>query len=258
MAKNRFTQTARLAQIRQELLKAEEVSITKLASKFNVSRMTACRDLDMLESMGEIVRTHGGGASAKKLTFEFAFRDRQNKNDKQKDLIAQRAIEHVKDGDVIVLDTGTTTLQIARKLIGKRKITIITTSLAIISEIQFDKDIEAVLLGGFLRAGLPDVHGPLTERDMDFFRPDIAFMGADAIDENGSTYTVDLRIVNLDRKMAGNSKKTIVVADSSKFGKTAMCKVFDGKDYNLIITDSELDKKVVKYFAKQNIEIETA
>jgi DeoR/GlpR family transcriptional regulator of sugar metabolism len=252
----KFSKIRRLEAIREELTKADEVIVEQLARKFNVSSMTIHRDLEFLESQGDVVRTHGGATSAKRLTFEFTFRDKRNKNCNKKSLIARHAIEHIKNGQVIVLDTGTTTLAMAQELNGKRKIKLITTSLAIVSELQFSPDVDVVLLGGFLRRGSPDIHGPLTEQNIDQFRTDIAFMGADAIDNSGNTYTNDLRVVSLDQKMAQNAKEVIIVADSSKFGNSAMCRVFGPKEYDLIITDSQADGKIIKQLNERGIGVE--
>lgn len=253
---SKMSQVQRLDFIRGELMKAEEVSIEKLAAEFNVSEMTARRDLGVLESKGEVIRTHGGAALAKKLTFEFAFRDKQNKNRQQKHRIAKKASEYVNDGDVVILDTGTTTLEIASEIADRQNITIITTSLAIVSALQFSSEIEVILLGGFLRGGSPDMHGPLTEQNIEQFLADVSFIGADAIDDKGNTYTDDLRIVNLDRKIAAKAKKVIVVADSQKFSNNAMCKVFVPGDYDLIISDLDTDKKIAKTINKLKIKME--
>lgn len=255
---NKMSQTKRLEFIRRQLLKADEVSIENLAKKFKVSGMTIRRDLELLEAKGQVIRTHGGAALAKKLTFEFAFQNKQNKNQKSKQQIAERALRHIKNGQVVMLDTGTTTLQIARQLSGRREVTVITTSLAIVSELQFADGIEIVLLGGFLRRGSPDLHGPLTEGNIARFHADVAFMGADAIDNEGNIYADDLRIVGLDHKIASHAKKIIIVADSSKFGNTAMCKVLLPKDYDLIITDSEIDKVKLRQLNKLRINIKSA
>ena len=254
--KSRMSQKQRLEAIRRQLLQNEEVSVKELAKQFKVSDMTVRRDLDLMQSHGEIIHTHGGAALAKRLTFEFAFRDRQNRNEDRKEAIARRAVEHVRDGDVVMLDTGTTTLAIAKALAGARQVRIITTSLAIVSQVQFVENIEVVLLGGFLRGGSPDVHGPLTEQNIDYFKTNVAFMGADAVDSAGVTYADDLRIVSLDRRMAANAAKVIVVADSSKFGKNAMCRVFEPGEYHLIITTSDLDETILAELRTKNITVE--
>jgi len=254
----KISQQRRLEAIGRKLLENDEVSIEVLAGEFGVSGMTIRRDLDVLESHGDVIRTHGGAAAAKRLTFEFSFRDRQNRNIEQKNRIAGLAVKYVRPGQVIMLDTGTTTLAIARRLSDKQKITVITTSLAIVSQLQFAAGVETILLGGFLRKASPDLHGPVTEQNVELFRSDIAFMGADAVDSSGNTYTDDLRVANLDKKMAANAKKVIVVADSSKFAKTAMCRVLGPGDYDTLITDSDVDKKIAAALAKRKIKIEPA
>jgi len=254
--KSRMSQKQRIEAIRRQLLQFDEVSVKDMAKQFNVSDMTVRRDLDLMQSRGEIIHTHGGAALAKRLTFEFAFRDRQNRNQELKEAIAKQAIEHVSDGDTVMLDTGTTTLAIAKALAGTRSVTIITTSLAIISQVQFADNIEVILLGGFLRGGSPDVHGPLTEQNIDYFKTDVAFMGADAVDSDGVTYAQDLRIVNLDRKMALNTEKVIVAADSAKFGKTAMCRVLEPGEYTRILTTADLDEGILAGLHEKNIKVE--
>jgi DeoR/GlpR family transcriptional regulator of sugar metabolism len=243
---NSITQTQRLEIIRQQLASHGEVVVSKLASEFDVSEMTVRRDIEMLELQGEVIRTHGGAALARRLTFEFTFMANQQKNLEQKHVIAAKAIKHISDGQVILLDTGTTTLEIARALVSKRKVTVITTSLAIVSELQFVDDIETILLGGFLRKGSPDIHGPLTEDNIEHFRTNIAFIGADGIDLNGNTFTDDLRIAALSRRMAKNADKVVVVSDSSKIGRKSMCKVLSPDEYDLIITDSNAGDKLLK------------
>ena len=255
---NSISQTQRLEIIRQQLSANGEVFVSKLASEFKVSEMTVRRDIDMLESHGEVLRTHGGAALAKRLTFEFTFKANQQKNLEQKRAIAAAAVKHISDGQVVLLDTGTTTLEIARAMVSHRKVRVITTSLAIVSELQFVDDIETILLGGFLRKGSPDIHGPLTEQNLSQFNCDIAFVGADAFDETAATYTNDLRVLNLDRQMAKAAQQVVVVADSSKLGQKGMCKVFTPKEYDLFITDSQLDKKAVKIIKKTDINLELA
>jgi DeoR family fructose operon transcriptional repressor len=256
--KSRLTQMQRLEAIRQELMKADEVSIDDLAGRFDVSGMTVRRDLELLESRGDVIRTHGGAALAKRLTFEFSFRERQNRNSQAKSQIAERAAGHIEDGQVVMLDTGTTTLEIARRMMGRRNVTVITTSLAIVSALQFAAGVRIVLLGGFLRGGSPDLHGPLTEQNVEMFRADIAFMGADAVDLDGNTYADDLQVVNLDRTMAANAAQVIVVADSSKFGRNGMCRILGPEDYDSVVSDAGLGKAVLKRLARKGVRVEIA
>jgi len=252
--KNRVSQTARLDRIREKLVADGEVSVENLAREFHVSTMTVHRDLESLERKGEIIKTYGGATPAKRLTFEFSFRNEQQSNQENKVNVAVAAVKHIQDGQVIILDTGTTTLEIAR-CIGNRKVTIITTSLAIVSELQFN-DSETILLGGYLRGGSPDMHGPLTEENLECFRADLAFIGADGIDCLGNTFTDDLRIASLSSKMAQVSEKTVVVTDSTKIGKNATCKVLNPDNYQLLITNNDLTRQYKAELLKNEIKLE--
>jgi DeoR/GlpR family transcriptional regulator of sugar metabolism len=252
--KNRVSQTARLDRIREKIVAQGEVTVDELATEFHVSTMTVHRDLESLEKKGEIIKTYGGATPAKRLTFEFSFQNEQQSNRENKVNVAAAAIKHIQDGQVIILDTGTTTLEIARS-IGNRKVTIITTSLAIVSELQFD-DPETILLGGCLRGGSPDMHGPLTADNLERFRADLAFIGADGIDGLGNTFTDDLRVASLSSKMAQVSEKTIVVADSTKIGRNATCKVLNPADYQLLITNNDLARQYKAELRRNNIQLE--
>ena len=248
----------RIIYIRKRLSRSDGVSITKLSEEIKVSEMTVRRDLELLKSQREVIIARGIATSARRLTFEFTFRAQQQKNRKHKMALAKKAIRHVRNDQVIILDTGTTTLEIARHLVGRRKIKVITTSLAIVSELQFDSDIEIILLGGQLRDGSPDLHGSLTEQCLETFRADIAFVGADAVGSNGNTYTGDIRVLNLDRKIKDIARKVIVVADSSKLGQDSMCKIFTSNDYHLLITNSGADDRIIRRIRKRGIRIELA
>ena len=253
---NTINPVQRLSQIRKAISCLGEVSIKDLSKEAGVSEITIRRDLELLKSQGEIIISRGVVASAKRLTFDFTFSSKQQKNHKQKIAIAKKAIDYINDGDVVILDTGTTTLEIARHLIGRRKVKVITTSLAIVSKLQFAEDIEIILLGGQLRNGSPDLHGPLTEKCLDFFNADVAFVGADAVDSQANTYTGDLKILGVDRKITECSKKVIIVADSSKLDQSSMCKVFSRKDYELLITDSGAEDIFVQKLIAKGIKIE--
>jgi DeoR/GlpR family transcriptional regulator of sugar metabolism len=258
MAKDKMinSQNHRLETIRQEIAEKGEVFIHELAKKFKTSEMTVRRDLIFLESKGEVIRTHGGAASAKRFTFEFTFKSEYQKNLKEKQRIARKALDYIKDGQTIILDTGTTTLEIARLLPGQRSVKVITMSLPIVSQLQFAQDIEVILLGGYLRDQAPDLHGPLTEQNLAMFKADVAFLGAGGIDADGTVYTDDLRVLNLDLKMIEISSKVIVVADSSKFNHGALCRVMGSNAYQVLITNKEADLKFVKQLHKYGIEVE--
>jgi len=157
--------------------RAGECSIEQLMKRFGVSGMTVRRDLQSLADQGKVIRTHGGAAMAERISFEFEFLNRVRENHAAKEAIAASAAAQIKDGESVMLDSGTTTLELAKRLRGRRGLTVITSSLPIAAQLQYDQQIEVLLLGGRLRASSPDLAGALTESNLETLRADAAFLG---------------------------------------------------------------------------------
>jgi DeoR/GlpR family transcriptional regulator of sugar metabolism len=212
----------RQAQIRNVLKERGEADIGEMAAALGVSEMTIRRDLDRLEEGGYVRRTHGGAVLAERLLFEFGFTARRQTNHAAKAAIAAAAVKLIRPGDCLILDAGTTTLELARLLPAVPDLTVITPSLAVASELQFSERSQTILLGGILRRGNPDLAGEVSEAALDMLKADLAFQGADGIDEDGALYTADLRVAKLDQKIRLRATRTYVLADSSKVGRTAL------------------------------------
>jgi len=227
----------RRAKIRQLLNDRGSAGIVELARMFGVSEMTVRRDLAALAEDGQIMRTHGGAVATEKMVFEFDFGARRAANRPAKRAIARKAMEFVKPGQIIILDTGTTTLELAHLLRQHEDITVLTPSLAVASELQFSEGIHTVLLGGLVRKGSPDLTGAVTEGNLDLFAADIAFQGADGIDLSGRLYNADLQIAHVDRKMRERAAHTYILCDSSKIGKNALACNGTLKEVDALITD---------------------
>lgn len=200
----------------------DEVTIPELAALFGVSEMTIRRDLDKLAESGRVRRIHGGAVQAERMAFEFDFVARRQAHRLDKRAIAEEAAKLVIPGQRLILDAGTTTLELAHILRDREDLTVITPSLAVASELQFSGGIETVLLGGVVRKGSPDLTGVVTEVVLDMFAADIAFQGADGIGTDGAMYTDDMQVAAVDKKIRSRATKTYVLADSSKIGKTAL------------------------------------
>jgi len=230
----------RRARIREMLRENQQVSISGLASVFGVSEMTVRRDLDTLANNGELRRTHGGAVPAERLVLEFDFAQRRQNHRQAKMAIAVEALKLTKPGHRIILDTGTTTLELAYLLKNSRDITVITPSLAAASVLQFFPGVETIILGGVMREGNPDLTGAVTERTLDMFAADIAFLGADGIGLDGTLYTEDIRIARVDEKIRQISERTYVLADSSKIARTALSTNGLLNEVDALITDDKI------------------
>ncbi len=245
----------RLKEIGTIIQAGGEVSIPELAAQFAVSEMTIRRDLDKLEKNGLVRRVHGGAVSTERMAFEFDFVERRRSNYREKCAIAAIAAGLIHSGQRIILDTGTTTLELAHILRDKKDITVITPSLAVASELQFSDGVQTILLGGAVRKGRPDLTGVVAEAVLDMFAVDIAFQGADGIGYDGALYTADMQVAAVDKKIRSRAKQTYVLADSSKIGKTALVKHGYLHEVAGLITDNGIADKDKIRFEKQGVKV---
>jgi len=229
--------STRQSRILSRLHRTGEVDVASLAAAFGVSAMTIRRDLDVLASRGRVARTHGGAALAGRVVFDFQFLRRTEEQADAKARIAAVAAGLVRDGQSVLLDSGTTTLAIARTLRDDRRLTVITTSLPIASELQYASSIELVLLGGTLRREAPDLIGPLTETNLEALRADIAFVGADAVGPDGAVYNRSLAVARMLGRLTAAARRVYVVADHTKLGQTALARFGNVARWDGLITD---------------------
>ncbi len=248
---------ARQSTIRQRFAERPGVSIAALAREFGVSEMTIRRDLAALEDQSHIQRTHGGAMLTERMMLEFDYRDRRGQNRAAKCAIAAAARKLVHPGQRLLLDTGTTTLELASLLKDGENLTVITPSLAVASELQHSAGVEVILLGGVIRRGSPDLTGPVTEHCLELFAADIAFQGADAIGADGSIYNSDLRLARVDQLMRKVASRCCVLADHTKIGHTALARSGSLADVDTFITDKGAPADALKRFARPGVEIVT-
>ncbi len=228
---------ARHQRILDLLLAQREVSVAELAVQLKVSPITIRRDLELLEREGELTRTHGGAVFSRSAVFEFAFLDRVENRINEKAVIARYIADTVKPGMTIILDTGTTTLEVARAIAGIPRLRVLTSSLAIASALHPYDNIDLVLLGGSVRHHSPDLSGPLTEENLRMFKTDIVILGADAVSSDG-VFTTDLDIARISRAMISSAQESWLVVDSSKFTRRSFVKFADWKNIANIVTDN--------------------
>jgi DeoR/GlpR family transcriptional regulator of sugar metabolism len=228
---------ARHQRILDQLRLQREVTVQELTGLLNVSPMTVRRDLEYLERQRALTRTHGGAVFSKPAVIEFAFLERAQDQTTEKQAIARRIAKAVEPGMSVVLDTGTTTLEVARAIAGISRLRVLTTSLAIASVLYAYNNIELVLLGGSVRHDSPDLAGPLTEDNLRHFRTEMAVIGADALDQDG-LYTSDLGIARISSAMIECAQESWLAADSSKFTRRSFVKFAEWSHITHLVTDS--------------------
>ncbi len=231
----------RRATIMQVITDQGAVTVADLCERFQVSDMTIRRDLSALEKAGLIRRIHGGAVSSRGRSYEPPFLTRAQESRAAKQAIAALAAELVNDGDSIALDVGSTTLEMARHLTGKHDITVLTASLPVANVLADHPGIRVILTGGILRHGEQSMIGAIAEEAFARFHVDKAFIGIGGVDlENGLTeYNVEDAQVK--QAMIRSSQYRILLADSTKFGRTTFASVAPLTEIDRIITDDELD-----------------
>jgi len=218
------------------LANAEQVSVRDLAERFAVSGMTIRRDLDELGKQGLVVRTHGGAVSSGKLRFiHGALPDFEVS--KAKAAIGEHAAALVKPGQMIMVDTGTTALEVARHIPRDPSITVVTTSLGVAQEL-YRSDLNVLLLGGFLRREFPSVYGPMTEKLLGEIRVDTLFIGCDGAFSDDGFYSNDLHVSSLEQAMTQIASQIVVVTEGAKFGRRAFSRYATVQEVNVVVTDS--------------------
>lgn len=217
-------------------------NVAQMATDLGVSASTVRRDLLMLEEQGWLQRTHGGAvlpeASA---SFEPSYAEKLGRMAAAKRLIGRLAACHVGDGEVVVLDSGSTTLAVALELKRRRRLTVITTDLKIAEALSGVQGFEVIVVGGRVRSEFYAIVGPFAEQTLRQVHANVAFLGADAIDLGRGVSNASLDEVPIKQLAIAAADRAILVADHTKFGRESLAKVVDLSVFDLVITDDGLD-----------------
>ncbi|MGC4377188.1 DeoR/GlpR family DNA-binding transcription regulator [Fictibacillus sp. Mic-4] len=232
----------RKLEIVKRIEKDGKVEIEQLANQLNVSSMTIRRDLSLLEKEGKIVRTHGGAVAASELIAETPYSSKSITRIEQKQTIAKYAATLIPEGSSILLDSGTTTIEIAKEIKTREDLTIVTNDLKIASEL-LDCPSEVICTGGSVQKGVGAMFGPHAQALLRQIRIDILFLGAHAIDVKNGLSAPTMEKALIKRLMVESASRTWVIADSSKFNKCSFSQVCPLRQIEAIITDSELSEE---------------
>lgn len=231
------------------------IQVADLVEMFGVSEMTIRRDLDILERKGLLRRVHGGAINNRGRSYEPPFLVRTMEHIEEKQRIGEAAAALVQNGDSLMLDVGTTTLEVARNLEDYRNLTIITSCFQIASLLVEQPGIRLILTGGILRRGELSLVGHLAERAINEFYVDKFFMGTGGIDLEAGFTEFNLEDTLVKQAMLRRAKDITVVADSSKFGQIAFTAIAPLEAANRIITDRGIPSQVAQGIRDKGIEL---
>jgi DeoR/GlpR family transcriptional regulator of sugar metabolism len=242
------------AQRRHEILRAVRSGTThvaELAATFGVSEMTVRRDLRLLAREGKIERVRGGAVN---LGGEPPFDETAVERYEAKNRIGVAAAALVRDGQTVMIDIGTTTLQAAHHLRG-RPITVVTTSLAVYEELVPDPAIELLLPGGLVRRNYRSLVGVIAEDSLRQLKADLLFLGTSGVDAGMGVWDSTMVEVPIKRAMIEAAERVALLADHEKFSMGGLVRVCDATALDHIITDAPLPEACGPTVQETGIEV---
>lgn len=228
------------------------ISVSEMSKHLKVSEVTIRSDLKSLENRGYLLRT--GGRVMPTLHQNVFERLKTQINEKNR--IAKAAAALVEDGDTIMIEAGTTTALVAKYLLGKRDVHVVTTSTLIIPYARINPGLHLTMTGGEFRPLTESFVGPIALTHLEQFHVRLAFVGTDGFTMEKGLTTHLIEGAEIVRKMAGQSDKTILVADSRKYGKTGFMKVLPIDRVTLIITDDQLEDEQVEDIEAKGVRVQ--
>jgi DeoR/GlpR family transcriptional regulator of sugar metabolism len=232
------------------------VALTKLAEVLEASESTIRRDLDYWDQQGILKRTHGGAVFPTEHNNLPALEERSSRQMEEKKAIAKAAAARIRDGDAVLLDGGTTTLEVARLLVG-RPLQIVTNSLPIANLFASSRETELVMLGGYVFPRTGVALGPLTVRMMEDIHVQQTILSVGGITAKG-LFNSNLLLVETERQMMRCADEVVVGADHTKIGRQALAFLCELGAVDTLIVDSGLSQSQRDLVSQANIHLVVA
>ncbi|MBO5305139.1 MAG: DeoR/GlpR transcriptional regulator [Clostridia bacterium] len=231
-----------------------KVSVNELSERFGVSGVVIRTDLSELEKKGLLTRIHGGAITSYKAYYDMSLVQRSNTNAHEKKAIGKAVHDMIKDNDTIMMNAGTTPLFIMREIMDK-KVTIVTNSIALALEGARNPNFSIILLGGDVDSNYQFTYGVSAIKSMEPYTADLLIMSVDGIEPAKGISTFYHQEAEICRYMIKHARRTAVVADFSKIGRTAFAEI-DGVDkIDTLVTSEGADPACLSSLKNRNIEI---
>jgi DeoR family transcriptional regulator of aga operon len=245
---NQHNTVDRRRKIIQKLSEQNQVYVLELSKEFEVSEVTIRNDLQHLEEKKLLIRARGGAIRVdQSVSFDQHLGEKHKLNLNEKSRIGEAAAKLIHDSDTVLIDSGTTTLEIVKHLNTELKnVTCITNALNIANQLTHYQNINLIMPGGILRKNSLSLIGPLAEKNLANFYVDKAFIGVDGFDTTKGISTPNLEESHLNQLMIDIAKEVIVVTDSSKFLRRSLAFICKLDKIDIVITDpgiADVDKK---------------
>lgn len=231
------------------------VSAQDLAAAVGTSEVTIRRDIRAMAEAGQLRRTRGGAMIAPALAHEPSSDEKALEASAEKVRIAEVAAGLVTDGQSIILGPGTTTLAVARLLVDRRNLTVVTTSLLVPPVLATAEGVEVVLTGGTIRHSIDAVVGPAAERSLRTLRADLAFLSGTGFSAARGLTTPNLLVAATDQALVDAARRVVVVADHTKIGREAMFQTVVASRVHVVITDAAADPEELERLRAEGVDV---
>ena len=247
------TTAYRRSKILEELDKKGQVNVNELSTLLDVSVVTIRNDLDKLEKNNLLVRAHGGAFKSNSIALTLSQKKKLNIESKTR--IGKMAASLIQNNDTIILDSGTTTFEVSNYLQKFENLTVITNALDIVNNLAPQKNLEAFMLGCYLKEFSMSLVGPMAERNLKNLSCDKLFLGVDSIRPKKGVFTHHMEEAHLNQIMIDIADEIILVSDSSKFEKSGLAFICSLDKINTIVTDTDLAPEHVEAIEKINVKL---
>ena len=239
----------------KKLQKEQYINVVDLCNELKVSSVTIRKDLKLLEDKNLLFKIHGGATLTNPYIVDRSVNEKEKLQSNEKRSIGQAAAELVMENDSIIIASGTSVLAFARCLPINMPLTVITSALNVALELAKHPNTEIMQLGGMIRKSSASVMGAYSEGILKDFFCNKLFLGVDGIDLEFGLTTTNMMEAQLNRQMISVSQKTILLTDSTKFGKRGFGKVCSIDEIDHIITDSGISQHTINQLEGMGIEV---
>lgn len=250
-----MTKEERHEAILADLMRRGAVQVSDLSAQLEVSSVTIRKDLTELEKEGKLYRSHGKAILINPFMNNRSVSVKEKLNTEEKQHIGLEAAKLIVPNDSIVLASGSTIHALAGQIRPQGKLIVVTAALQVTQTLTAHDNVEVVQLGGSVRHSSLSVVGKSAEHTLAGCSFSKLFLGVDGIDLEFGLSTTDLREAELNRVMMEKAQKTIVLADSSKFGKRGFAKICNIEDIDMIITDHGISDSTRRQIEELGIDI---
>lgn len=241
-----------------EMVEADgRATVDELAKRFDISAVTIRGDLESLARAGAITRSHGGALPASVARIDTPLPVKEARRLPEKRRIGAAAAKLISDGETVILDSGSTTVEIARQIRQRhwQSLTVITNALNIALELNGLQGVRVMMLGGMLRPTSYSLAGPDAEQALSKLSADRLFLGVDGLDPVVGVTTPDPQEATLNAQMVRAARESVAVVDSSKLGQRSLSVIVPLEDIQVVITDTNASPEAVNALRERGVQV---